>query len=374
MSTSRKFGVGHPYSVFSALVTLMFFSATLLELSRYSFLGDLESGWYLLFMLSFSLDFISFPLKKVRPNNEIRGLLLNRPTHKFLMIVPIVFSFLYLIPFAVSGLVVGSLETRANLYAEVKIYLLPDSIFTTLAVAGAMFHPLFVVQYFKADLKGRGFSLIYFIGGFINPVLLALCFMERDVFIFLPLLVYYVVFSLGIVLSRGVKLVFGALILLFIIISVGRFYQEGELSYLLYGTLGYIGQQPLVFIDIIQEHTNFYGLARRLPVLSNLFSLDADYSFENSREWHFGTIMADMYMMYGWISYIAGLIIIRLMGNYVIAGKTYERYILSLIYVQLVFQGLFYFNLGNRAGNGYILLMILVYGVFKFRKWRRFQL
>ena len=369
----RKKGWLHPYSLYNALVSLMFISAGFIDYSRYTFLGDVTKGWHLLFLLSFSLHLIGKPLKKASSNTYLRGTLYLEHSNSQIFVIPIIFSCLYLLPYALQGLLLGGMSVRGDLYSIEKTYLLPYSIFTTLAVAVAMFHPLFIVEYFKKSKKKR-FSIIYFIGGFVNPILLALCFMERDIFIFLPLLVIYVIYSMGIELGGGLKL---NIILLFFIltsISIGRFYQDGDMSYLLYGTIGYIGQQPFVFIDTIQEHTNFYGLARRLPVFSNLLNLNSDFSFKNAREWHFGTIFADLYMMYGWLSYILGAILIRIAGNYVMVKKTYEGFILSLIYIQVVFQGLFYFNLGNRAGNGYILLMIIFYGILKFRKWRLFQL
>ena len=117
------------------------------------------------------------------------------------------YAFMYLLPYAIQALSVGALDLRREMNME-KVYVLPSSLFTTLAVGAAHFCIFYIVFFFIALIQNRHiFIKISLFIGSISYIISGLTFTGRDVFVLymFNLIFVYLYFKWFFAGSCGVK-------------------------------------------------------------------------------------------------------------------------------------------------------------------------
>lgn len=301
------------------------------------------------------------PIKIVKRNNLL-------DIFSKLSIPFILFSFFYLVPFAVIGITTGAVNVRFDLAVHGKS-ILPETPLTTLAVTVAQFHVLyaflFVYSYvFNARkyIKAMMFlgSLLYLISSF--------SFAARDGFIWLVMSYVYPLWFFKPALSasalalikKSVVPVATVGLIIFSYFTIQRF-SDRETS--IFGMIiSYFGQQPLVFVETIKSQSEFYYGDLRFPLVKMMIGDFSPVVRLSQYEWSFGTFVKDLYSVNGWGFLIASTICIPLatyVASRVTLRFTNSNPILAILYVQMAYQGIFYFRLGTLIGNAYILVMVL---------------
>lgn len=310
---------------------------------------------------------------------------LNLPRSKFLhfimitMVVLGIFSFIYQFPYAIQGLIIGAVELRNQMNTE-GFQLLPKSPFTTLAVATSYFYLFYIAFFFLAIVQKRHYVIRYgLLIGSLSYIISGLAFTTRDVFVFYALGFLFIYFYFSNLLEQKIqqkiKIIMSILLvsLLFGIyfISAQRFSGESKHDSISEGTIGYVAQQPFVFAETIEQQTKFYEGNLRFPIFKSFYSETKEIKRTKQYEWSFGTFIKDFYAEGGFVFLtvmtllLVPFFFIKLRYQY--KNNFYQRLIISLFYFQFMSMGLFYFKMGNRAGNIYILLLILLYIVAYFR-------
>jgi hypothetical protein len=279
------------------------------------------------------------------------------------------YSFIYHIPYASISLSLSATDLR-TLQTLYSVYILPDSIFTTIAVAIATFFPLYITLSFIAFSKGRktlGFVLII---GSLAYVINGITFSTRDVYIFYPYMVFIIshVFRIN---NTGLIKQVSTILKVFIVVSslymvyqvsLDRFnkYAINDISY---GTVGYLSQQPYVFAETLLAQSDYYGFELRFPIVNTIFGIEEIGIKRTSQyEWSFGTFLKDFYSVSGMGSlYFISLIffIYFLVLKRVTNRSKTARLLLLLVYSHFMIEGLFYFKMGSRAGNIYLIALTI---------------
>lgn len=280
------------------------------------------------------------------------------------------FSLIYQIPYAISAVSLGAVDTRLSLNVEGQS-VLPETLATTIAVTVSSFYMIFIMLYFIAIKKSmnRFFILSMFVGGILY-VVSSLCFMARDGALFYAISFVFVYSLFRFQLSNkqrnrfkiAIILVLTITCLIVASITIQRFYTDGDTHRLIAGTVGYLGQQPYVFAETIVSQHKFYGLSLRLPLIQMLFGSVKEISRTEVYEWTFGTFLKDFYAISGWSSlWLLSLLFTCFFGLIFIRRKKYHPITFSIIiilYFHFMTTGVFYFRLGSRAGNLYIFTMV----------------
>ncbi|PMO27677.1 oligosaccharide repeat unit polymerase [Vibrio breoganii] len=291
----------------------------------------------------------------------------------FIASILILISFFYQLPYAVQAATLGSEFVREYI-ARTGNYIMPQSMLTTISVFASSFYLVYMVLFYIACKENKQliYKLIMFLGMF-TYLISSLTFGGRDGFIFLIISFIFVHSNFQDYLPRKTKKKLDILLLIcvsFIIImiaimSLDRFYGGGDINELVAGTLGYVGQQPYVFIETILSQKYFYGLDLRFPLLAELINGDVKNIVRSEGyEWSFGTFLANFYSVSGWNSLIS-LLAIQSIFFIIVFKLQHFIYKVSLIFIVLLFfqllsTGIFYFRLGNNAGNYYILAVIVL--------------
>ncbi len=289
----------------------------------------------------------------------------------------ILFSFIYLMPFAISVIYIqGFAATRYNLNSLHKS-VLPETFFTTMAVATSSYYIIFALLLFVALVRKMGMIRII-----IAAVGVGLVFVHAAVFGARDGVVWAVpALLLGLwVVSPGLRprtrhRVAVAIILL---ISLGIVYMSlatkdrfadstgGYAS----GTVGYFGSQPYVFSETVDKLTLFYGPANRFPLVAQFYGGQEVRRVEVF-QWSFGTFLTDFYSVAGWPSVILLSFAFTIMttgGLLWCKHRSALAYTLAVaMYSQFMIQGVFYYRLGNLPGNLYhisIIILISMIAIF----------
>lgn len=280
----------------------------------------------------------------------------------------VLFSAVYQAPIAWEGISIGADVVRNNLNNR-GIGLLPESPLTTIAVVTAQFYFLYTLAFAVSIVSGgrRWVRVVAFIGSTLY-LINSFCFAARDGILWF-LVAYLWAFwlvkpllteRLATRIRRAVLPVATLGVVAFGLFSVQRFgdRSEGNLTdYLLL----YYGAQPYVFAADVDQQREFYGGRLRLPLLFELAGLDAKVVRESPYEWSFGTFAKDIYGEGGWPSLLIAAIVAPFLITLALAvtsGRFPEAHLLiGMAYVQFMSQGVFYFRLGTRAGNLYLLLI-----------------
>jgi oligosaccharide repeat unit polymerase len=340
---------------------------------------DLSLSTWLLYSGSIVLTLI--PLKKI--NLRLFNRLDTGLIKKFLLLsFPfILFAVIYLLPYAIAGISVNAYDLRTNLKNE---SLLPSGILTTIAVGICFFNIYYLFIFFIGILYRFPwyYQVISFLGS-ISYIVNSFAFAARDgivvtfilstIFIklFTPYFskksrrVTYVIFFISII--TGLTYIYS--------VTTDRFGSTNEDIFA--GTFSYISQQPAVFNTNIVERDFYYGLDLRFPLISSIFTGEVkEFDRSTPYEWMFGTWLADMYSISGFWSLFVFLFVLSIVFPVILKSlqqSSIIAYLLfSLLIVQLLVQGVFYFRLGNQGGNLFLIIMVFV--IFYFYKIRYGQI
>lgn len=280
------------------------------------------------------------------------------------------FAVIYQAPYAVSAFAMGADQVRSalNVHGE---SLLPTSFATTLAVGISSFYLVYLFLFFIALANGlsRVLTLSMLVGS-LSYVVSSYTFGARDgvVFFLLALAFAYSIFRslLSQATKRRLRILASVVVLAtigsLVQFTVDRFGDAGS-SGLASGTVGYIGQQPYVFVETVESQHYFYGLSLRFPTIAELFGTSTNVIRSETFEWSFGTFLKDYYSMFGWPSLVGlSLFGALVFGAVVVMRKKFPPVTLLLLvalYFQLMTSGIFYFRQGTEGGNLYLAL----YGV-----------
>lgn len=284
------------------------------------------------------------------------------------------YSFFYQLPYAYDGIATGAALVREMLNVQ-GVYILPNSIFTTLAVGVSSFYPIFLIGWFLCltNRLGKFLSFSMFLGS-LSYIISLLTFQGRSGFV-LYLIIFYVLYltfkpilahHLRLKIKNIIKIFLIIAFLGFFIITIQRFWIHQDASFLWYGTIGYIGQQPFVFAESLYRSGNFLGLNYRFPVLNLLLGGQLTLVERTiPYQWMFGTFIEDFYMTGGGPWLIFGVVsIVSVFSYYAFRyrhSKNYAFLIIYILYAEFMGGGVFYFTLGTWAGNMHIVFMFLLF-------------
>ena len=288
-----------------------------------------------------------------------------------------VYSFLYQLPFAIISITKGASYIRSEVLAKADESVLPENIFTTIAVAFSTFFPLFLVFLFicyKQKFPNKYKVLMLF--GSLSYVMTSFCFTARDGIVFYMIFVIIILANFwGNVPAKMKKKILVILSLAFAVgawtifsFTSSRFGDSNER--LKTGTVGYIAQQPYVFVENINRRhvsTDFYGIGFRFPLVATLIGRKTTEKVVRTEpyEWTFGSFLTDFFNISGFTS-----LFVLLIGSTEFFKFQFKRIrkktplkflILYILYVHLIVSGLFYFRLGNSSGNIYLLIMLILF-------------
>lgn len=352
--------------------------------------GSINSLYYFVFG---SLIIITLhPLRKIKGLSiNLSDLYINRQivgfTYFFCAVAWI--AFIYLVPFAIATTKIGALDVRANLNTEGE-GILPHTWLTTLSVSIANFYAIYVLLLFLFLERKTNFivKVSLFIGSILYFVS-SLCFAARDgvVFTIFAYIFFYLLFKRSISRKNSKKIKYAFIIMGIVLIpfiakfTIQRFSSKQD-NRIIQGTLGYIGEQPFIFGETIQQQKTFYGGSLRFPLFQQMIGGYHEVARTEVYQWSFGTFLTDFYCINGWFSLIVFIIIFYLFFNYAL-DKRREKGLFSFLiilcfYFQFMTQGVFYFRLGMRGGNLYIIEIAILYIIskviptkyYKQRKWQ----
>ncbi|MBK7461615.1 MAG: hypothetical protein IPJ50_01950, partial [Betaproteobacteria bacterium] len=291
----------------------------------------------------------------------------------FIASISIWVALIYQIPYAILAYSLGAEEIRHGLNV-LKEGVLPPTLWTTFSVVVSSFYVIFIVMFFYSltNRMSRFYTISTFIGGALY-VVSSICFTARDgaLFYAMTLLFAFGLFREDLpanVRSRLSKIlaISGALMLMFLIaFTIQRFFASGSSDDLLAGTLGYIGQQPFVFAETIVSQSVFYGFDLRFPLVSIIINgAETEVARTVHYEWSFGTFLKDYYSMFGWGSLVflasAQTILFYSQFSKRFIPESFFMILLVAFYFQFMLSGVFYFRLGTRGGNLYMVLYALI--------------
>lgn len=288
------------------------------------------------------------------------------------------YAIVYAMPYAVFAYSLGA-ETIRNMIMDKVI--MPNNVFTTMAVGISTFSPVIILFFFISLLDDRlkKYRVLLVLSS-LSYIVTSMTQAARDGFIFTTLTyaVLFVVFKNSIrrdlyfsIRKIGV-LVFGALIVVFLTMTISRFgsFTEENKNEFLYGTWGYLYQQPYVFDHVISQFHSFYGFNRRLHFLGNFINISGyQYTGLNQVEFMFGTQLAEFYEITGFQSLVIGVIVYISLFKYVIGfhmkRENYFSLLLSfVIYIYFTLSGLFYFRFGGNDSEFFFYMGLLLISFF----------
>ncbi len=260
---------------------------------------DGETALYLAYTSLLAVSLMpTFALRGVAV--RVTGIRFDRKIRSFLYVAAAAawFSTLYQVPYAVEALSMGAASVR-DLLNVVGNFLLPDSPLTTVAVAVSTFYIVYMILFFYcwSHDQGRVLTLSMLVGS-LSYLVSSLAFAARDGALFFLLAIAFVYPLFKHVLSARKRRQFRAMLIiggtgaigLLTVMTLSRF-GDGAQGTLVYGTLGYIGQQPFVFIDAMVSQKHFYGFSLRAPVLAMLLDQPVEVVRTEAYEWSFGTFL-----------------------------------------------------------------------------------
>ncbi len=289
------------------------------------------------------------------------------------------FSLLYQLPYALTGLSIGAADLRLQMNTEGRS-LLPDSMFTTLAVGISSFYMFYIAFFLISVAQKRHFFLkLSLLVGVISYLVSGLTFTTRDVFVFVLFGFLFNYFLLNYTFSsqqkrsiRTALITFGVICIVSIIgFTLQRFVNDSR-SEFLYGTVGYIAQQPYVFAATIDGLHELYFGDLRFPVFKTIATFQEVQpplriqTFERM----FGTFVRDLYAEGGWLFLtifcfaFTSFFLSEFTRSERLSG--FRLLICQLFYFQFISTGVFYFVLGSRPGNLYTIVLIAAYFFFRF--------
>jgi len=322
----------------------------------------------LLFLFLYPSLYLQPLAKNIKlPNSKFISLIM------ILMILLGIFSFIYQFPYAIQGFLIGSVKLRLamNLHG---FSLLPKSPLTTLAVGVSFFYLFYIAFFFIAIIQKK--SILFKAGlllGSLSYIVSGITFATRDVFIFYGISFWFAYLYFSNLLSNQSKqklrillTLFGAILVFGLsLISYQRFNNNNSDNNMAIGTIGYIAQQPFVFSETVEMQTKYYYGHLRFPIFTSLINKQVSVKRTIPYEWSFGTFIKDFYSTGGYSFLLIATLILVLLFYYKVRKlykeKIYRNMIFTLFYFQFMSMGVFYFKLGNKAGNIYIIILLIFY-------------
>lgn len=355
---------------------------------KYLFWHDFKSdslfGFFTYAIFNLPLLYAS---RAITPFDDLSEFRLNSITRFFIFFLGLgaLYSFLYQFPFVLRAMSYRAIEVRAMDEA-----ILPQSIFTTLAVGFPMFLFVYIFLFYLSIIKRWSIvAKLLMLLGAIDFILNVLTFSGRDgfVFFFLAFIFGYLLFQphftkrtkkLIVLIGLGI-LVLG--IITITIITLDRFAQVGnndvEFAFQV-GVLNYFSMQPFAYNDLLKFHDSFSYGKGNFPLFYSWF-----FEMENTRR---DISMPYMYNFKGYVGsfYQNGgfgysLIIIFLLYLFFKKLRTIHKYhflyrfSLLSFYLFFMSSGLFYFRLGNKGGNLFILMSVIMMYLFKYMNKNRIK-
>lgn len=286
-----------------------------------------------------------------------------------MVLIPLAWaSFIYQIPFAFASLQAGADTIRMRLSTE-EFAPLPQNLLTTIATATTQFYPLYALAAVEGYVRRRGFLYIAScVVGVLCVVVNSLCFSARDGVLWFLMSFWFAYW----IYRPELKDRFGRAVLaisalavagVLLVLAVFTYQRFGSSRVGIFDSVvTYFGQQPYVFAETVAEQSEFYGLNLRLPLIAEWMGTFESVRRENVYEWTFGTFAKDFYAMDGWLTAFIAAGAIGLV--FFLIFKAHRRVnefgfcMLLLLYFQFTTQGMFFFRLGIRAGNYYILIIL----------------
>lgn len=279
-------------------------------------------------------------------------------------------AFFYLLPHAFVNVRSGADFTKSSLQTA-TFAALPIHVMTSYSVVLAMFYPLLACALVESRVsrRGVGWTIVYGLGSSLT-IVYSLCFTNRDGVLWFAGSAFFALWLFWSRMSETDRRITLSLVAAVSIIglafSVGftiqRFYNyQGTV---MGGLLPYYGEQPYVFAENVATRAKLHGFDRRLPLLASLLQDEVfPYTSELAIDYKFGTFLTCFYSISGWPSLIlltAGGSILAAILLSASRGSPEAHSLTAAVYFQFMLQGLFYFRLGNRAGNVYLLISLLL--------------
>jgi hypothetical protein len=317
----------------------------------------------------------------------------NRLVRPMLMFsVPLVaFSAIYLTGSALGSIGRGFSATRDALNVTGEA-VLPGGLATTIAVATASYYPLFAILLFASLARRSGWLATGAAAAGVGlAVVHAASFGARDGVLWAAQALAVAYWALGSLMGRAARrwlLLAGVCStvagLVYLHAATEDRFGGAQGSYWS-GVFGYFGSQPYVFAETVTRLVEFYGPNLRFPVFAQLTGLE-EIRRTQPYQWSFGTFLADFYSVSGWPTAVGlsmGLVALTVLGLRVSRPRSGLAYaIVVAAYTQFMVQGVFYFRLGNNAGNLFhlsLVALVLLLVVFfpderpRGRAWRTRQ-
>lgn len=390
----RKGGRRNPSSLLIGLYLLSAISSIPLVLlsedrynAQYSLIGQ-DKYWSATIIFVLFLMLFLYPIYYFRETstNEIKlpnMQILN--IFSFAIIVLSIYSIVYFIPTVIRLFTQGIalVVLRNNLSAGVETYTRDTGIANTIATVASSLYPfatmLFYIYYIIGKHRAR--CVLLFISSTSN-IFHILAYVGRDGVVFWIITFLYIHLLLGNYLNIGQKkfikgvFIVGSFFALlpFLIISISRFGSSSTGGGTALSLLSYIGQMVpnyMLYFDVRSQHYNFGSL---FPLYWEIVG----QSMPSGGRWVdggtesnvFGTFIKSFNGCFGiWgtmlVGVIIGVIFMNVFKNY---KKTisYHHYFVYILFLQIYFEGLFYFREYTRGGNLFILICLIFFFMFAF--------
>ena len=393
----RKKGLTPSFLLY-ALYTLSGFAAIVLVLfydyGKNPYIEDYNGG--VLFLLVALLLFL-YPFMRINENN-VKSLTLPTKNVLYSLIVVMTilswFSILYFVPIARSMFFINITDIASvrNMVARGEHPFIVETIFNTIAGTAASFYVLQLLFSFLLLIEKKkitGFAMVVLLSSLSYPIFV-LAYLGRDgvLFWFISFLSFVLLFRnyLSAVVLKKLKRIALVMsvpfILIFLIITVGRFVVGGDSDGVLYPILAYLGQGPINFAELYYTDVRYMEFGAHMFPLFFSSTNEVNYLLEryDIKTWVFKTFVSSIYMDFGAV--LTLLISVSLIMLFIFfyrndklkCNLSFPTLILFSLFFTVYSQGVFYFRQYNRVGNLFIIVMILLAFVFTYLPKRKIVL
>ncbi|PKD44651.1 O-antigen polymerase [Rhodohalobacter barkolensis] len=345
---------------------------------------ETDSIFVFLFYSIVITPFLYFSLQ-IKPLKYATGIKLDKVLLFVVIVLCIgaIYSFFYQIPYAIRSLTFGAAATRHLLGLGNEI--LPESIFTTVAVGFPMFFYVYIILfYLSLTNKWNKIIQISLFLGIIAFIVNVLTVAGRDgiVLSFIGLVIGYFYFEnvLTKKTKKRLRIVLFSLIVSGVsmlgYISFDRFGDRTEnvfISTMQYGVLNYYSMQPFTLNSTVKIHNEFDLGRSNFPLVYSIKGESVNSSkrdLSHPYTWNFGSFVKSLYQSGGYFyTIIISAIFYFIFYQY---KRTNDKNIIRTsfiisFYMMFMTSGLFYFRLGNNSGNMFMLLSFIAIILFKFK-------
>lgn len=342
----------------------------------HDFQSDTFCGFLFYGIFNLPLLYVSLYLKPIKDIHTIKFDFFTKHFVIFLVIGAL-YSVIYQLPYALDAL-----SQSAHIVRTMDESILPNSILTTFAVGFSAFFNIYLFYFFVGLInKWNKFITFSMLLGALSFVVNVLTVSGRDGFVLFTLsfLLSYFLFehSMNDNLKKRVKVLSVLTGVIFIIIfstiTLERFSRSQEtdlVAVFQIGGLNYFSMQPFTFNDVLKYQDIFSYGRGSFPLFYSWF-FDYEKSVRDvsmAYKYNFAGYVGTFYKNGGYVA-LALIVAIFYVIFYQLKNLHRKYYISQFSIFSLYFffmtSGLFYFRLGNKGGNLFILLSILLFLFFK---------